>query len=227
MKQQTFDLDRHYELKTQELLRYNSQTAVIQLPHYKYVDKVLRSNSYEELMWRFMEADSPTKEISESYAAFSNMKKICNVSNYNWLHIGDGGYTRTASIFAFFSKSLNFSIDPALNMDKFNKWQEKYRIQRIFLFAYKFEEFLNPPKEAFGNILPYNICCVHAHVELEKLDKHFPNWKYLYTNPCCYPQLQEFSLEYMKENNIYKMVDKLDLGILSERRKVIIYKKFK
>lgn len=223
--EQICELNKHHKLGTEELIRYNSQSVVLQLPHHKYLDKVLRSNSYEELMWRFKDADSPSKEITESYAAFSNMKKICRVNLFNWLHIGDGGYARTAAIFAFFSKSLNLSIDPALNMVKYTQWRDKFNVERLVGLNCKFSEvknFTELDKNKF-----YNICCVHAHVNLEKVDQHFPDWKFFYTNPCCYPQQQEFSSDYMKENKIHKIVDKLDMGILSERRRVIIYRKFR
>lgn len=215
----------HHKLKEREYVRYNSQTAVIQLPHYKYVDKVLRSHSYEELMWRFMDAESPAKEISESYACFSNMKKVCRINNFNWFHIGDGGYTRTAAIFAFFSKSMNWSIDPQLNINKFVDWMKKYNVKNIFPIKYKFEdEFVNL---APYDTTPYNITCVHAHIDLMEVDKKFPNWVFLYTNPCCYPQKQTFPAEYMKDNNIVLIQDRMDLGILSERRRVLIYHKIK
>jgi len=206
-------------------VRYNSQSATIPLPHNRYIDKVLRSNSYEELMWRFKDADSPSKEISESYAAFSNLKKLCIINNFNWLHIGDGGHTRTAAIFAFFSKTINFSIDPALNMEKFVAWKEKYNIERIQPLMCKFEEVSTltdvVPRE------PYSITCVHAHVKLEEVDKYYPNWVYLYSNVCCYPSKQTFSEEYMREHNIVKIVEKLDLGISSPERRIVIYKKLK
>lgn len=223
----------------QELVTYNSQTAIVQLPHTKYVDKVLRSTSYEELMWKFLDAESPSKEISESYAAFSNLKKICLVNASTWLHIGDGAYSRTGSIFAFFSKSLNISIDPALNLEKSRVWRERFngRIKGIYGTKSKFEDIGEPTiqmliktysdfdKREYSN--QYNICCVHAHVNLEEVDKQYPNWTFLYTNPCCKPHNQLFTEKYMKENHIVKIVDKLDMGILSEKRHVVIYKKIK
>lgn len=210
------------KLKEQEHIRYNSQSATIQLPHHTYVDKALRSHSFEELMWRFMDAESPAKEISESYGCFSNMKKVCKISNFNWLHVGDGAYTRTAAIFAFFSKSANYSIDPQINLDKFREWEIKYKVKNITPMKYKFELL-----EIFPDtwLDPYCITCVHAHIDLEELDKKFPRWAFLYSNPCCYPQKQTFSEKYMKENNISLIVRKLDLGILSERRNVYIYYK--
>ena len=201
-------------------ITYNSQTAVINLPHYKYVDKVLRSSSYEELMWICMNPDSPTKEISESYGAFSNLKRFTRINDNNWLHIGDGSMARTAAIFTMFSKSENYSIDPNIAIPgKLETWINKHNIKRLYPVKSKYEE-------ADLQLDNYNIVCVHAHVDLEEVDSKFPNWTYLYSNPCCYPQKQSFSDEYMKEHNIVLLLDKIDLGILSERRRVLIYKKY-
>jgi len=221
---------------------YNSQTAIVNLPHNKYVDKVLRSDSFEELWWIFKNADSPSKEISESYAAFSNMKKVCRLNDYVWLHIGDGAYTRTAALFAFFSKTLNISIDPAINVDKFHKWQENFGVKNIIPEQCKFEDvyidslqdwinkFTSSRNDVNGDFQnkPYNITLVHAcPVKIEEVDKHFPDWKYLYTNPCCFPHSQTFTKKYMEKNNIIEIVNKLDLGIVSHKRNVVIYKKLR
>jgi hypothetical protein len=217
------------------MVNYSAHQVTVDLPHYKYVDKVMRSNSFEELWWRFKEAESPIKEISESYAAFHHVRDFCQVNNFTWLHIGDGGHTRTAAIFSFFSKSLNFSIDPALNLDKFNNWIELFKSRGRNITG------IVPTKCRFGEVndghilkemdnykIPnsgYNITCVHAHVNLEEVDKHFPYWTYLYTNPCCHPEKQTFSDKYMKENGIIKIKETLDLGILSDKRNIYVYKK--
>lgn len=211
---------------------YDSKSVTVLLPTTKYADKILRSKSYEELRERFMEAESPVKEITESYAAFYHMKKFCQLSNFTWLHIGDGGYTRTAAIFAFFSKSLNISIDPALNFEKFNKWSLQYKVQNIVPYCKKFQDYTE--KDILNEILfqsididfpsAYNIVCVHAHVKLEEVNKQYPNWCFLYTNPCCSYSEQTFSEQYMKENNITKVLELEDLNILSDKRTVIIYK---
>jgi len=212
-------------------ITYNNQTAVINLPHHKYADRVLRSNSYEELFWRFKDAESPIKEVTESYAALSNLKKICIISNANWLHIGDGAHTRTAAIFAFFSKeNNNFSIDPALNIEKFDAWQKRYNVSGIIPVKKKFQDFSHRDMCELLNtsfIPTYNICCVHAHVKVEEVDKQFPYWTYFYTNICCLPAQQSFSEAYMKEHNIVEILRKQDMGILSHQREVIIYKKLK
>lgn len=220
-------------------VEYNSQTVIVDLPHNRYVDKVLKSRSYEELMWVFYEAEKPSKEISESYAAFHHLKKHCQIGHFNWLHIGDGARARTASLFTFFSKSFNIAIDPVINMGKCLAWQDKYQVKNLWFEDFKFQDIklvdgIIAMKGDQGNFFPdgrypvenkYNITCVHAHVNLEEVDKHFPDWYFLYTNPCCKPNEQMFSKEYMKANGIIKLLDKEDLGILSDKRRVIIYKK--
>ena len=214
---------------------YDENIAHVQLPHTKYVDKVLRSNSFEELWSRFKDAESPSKEISESYAAFSNLKKICNISANTWIHIGDGGHTRTAAIFAFFSKSLNLSIDPAINEEKYSNWYNKFKPKGIMACPQRYEYV---PEHSIEKVIDhksvedeylystiYSICLVHAHVKIEEVDKQYPHWTYLYTNPCCKPETQMFTEDYMKKHGIVKRVDRIDLGILSDKRRVIIYKK--
>jgi len=49
----------------------------------------------------------------------------------------------------------------------------------------------------------------------------------MYVNPCCNPQTQSFTKNYMEENNIIEIVNKLDLGIGSHQRNVFVYKKVK
>lgn len=209
-----------------QFVEYKGEHAIINLPHTKYLDKVLRSKSYEELMWRFLPAESPSKEITESYAAFSNIKKVCLIHQSNWLHIGDGAHTRTAAIFTFNTKCVNFSIDPALNMDKFEQWKTRYNVKNLIALKNRYEE-VDPEYIKSFNDKGYNICCVHAHVTLEDVDRKFPEWTFLYTNPCCQVQNQTFSKKYMKDNNIIEVVNREDLGILSDKRQVIIYKKIR
>lgn len=219
----------------QTFVEYGAKAVHVLLPSNKYVDKVLRSKSFEELWPRFIDAESPTKEISESYAALFNLKKICNVEANTWLHIGDGGYTRTAAIFAFFTKSLNISIDPALNINKYEDWWNKVNPKGILAYASMYENLSEAEVDTLVKLKmveddkayfpKYSICLVHAHVNIHEVDKHYPNWQYLYTNPCCNPETQMFKEDYMKEHGIVKVVDKLDLAILSDKRRVSIYKK--
>jgi hypothetical protein len=204
-----------------EHITYQPKTAVIDLPHNGYVDWLLRSDSIEYLMKVFKTADSPSKEISESMSALLNLRKYTRISDSPWLHIGDGAMARTAQVFALFSKAINYSIDPLLKTPGYLQGlMDEHEIKKVVLFKSGFENVLD-----FCIPLRYNITCVHAHVDTEEVDKKFPNWTFLYSNPCCYPEKQTFSDDYMHDNNIINIVDKIDLGILSERRRVLIYKK--
>lgn len=200
-------------------IKYNHQTVTIPLPHTGYIDKVMHSNCFEELWELFKLADKPAKEITESYAALSNLKKVCRLQDKTILHIGDGAHARTGILFSYMTKSYNISIDPQINhnlVQFLNKWNTRN-------FEYQASKF-----EDFDFIMDeYIISCVHAHVELEEINNKYPNWTYLYSNICCYPEKQTFSRRYMKENNIVEIVDKFDLGIWSDQRNIKIYKNLK
>ena len=191
-------------------------------PNNRYVDRILKSDSFEVLYHRFKYADYPSKELSESFGAMENLKTVCRIDDYTWLHIGDGTYTRTAAIFAFFSKSYNYSIDPKINIQKFTEWAFKYKVQNLMPLKTKFEKIT----DTFDS-RKYSICCVHAHINLVDIDKKFPNWNYFYSNVCCYPERQTFPQCYMSENKIIKVLDYDDYSILSDKRRVVIYRKCK
>ena len=199
-------------------------------PHFKYVDRILRSNSYVGLAPIFFNADSPAKELSESYAALSNLKKVCNVSRYLCLHLGDGGWGRTGVIFSFFSKSYNISIDPMINnTGKFERWCNDVNIERYIFFKDKFEEVNDFVTSMFllpeVHNLPKILVSVHGHINLEKAALQYSDVEYIYTNPCCQFNNQTLSKEFCKEKGWEVIVNKVDFGILSEKRRVIIYKK--
>jgi hypothetical protein len=213
-------------MNNQELIRYNSQTAVIQLPRFDYVNWLLKKGCFEELWELFRDSDSPAKEMSESYSAFQNLKKICQISNLNWIHIGDGSRARTGALFTLFTKCNNVSIDPTTRTDLLYKWVNRWKIERFNVFKEKYEDVdMNLINEFLDTDKQYGITCVHAHVKLDEVDKKFPNWKYIYTSLCCKPNEQRFSEQYIKENNIIEIVNKLDMNILSERREYVVYKK--
>jgi len=202
------------------LAQYNSSSVTVQLPTDKYIDYLMRMNCFEELLELFKDADSPTKELSESCSALKKLKKHTIISDSNWLHIGDGSRARTAALFSLLTKSLNISIDPLIRTDILEEWVDKWEVKRFMYEKGKIEDFKLPK-----NINSYNITCVHAHVDLHEIDEILPNWNYLYTSICCYPQKQKFSKNYMTNNNIILLENELDLGIKSEKREYAIYEK--
>ncbi len=198
----------------------NGTEVEINVPHFKYVDRVLRRNCYEEMMWLFMKASAPSKEVSESYAALSNLSKCCDVSSIDWIQIGDGRFSRTSAMFAFMSKSRNISVDPNINTEFIDNWKNKYNVRNLEIVKSKFQD----ADIELGNN-DYGIVCVHSHVSLVEVDKKFPNWKYLLTIPCCMPRAQVFNEEYAANNGIVEIINRKDYGILSPKRNVIVYKK--
>lgn len=208
-----------------DIIQYKQQSGYISIDvktfHWKYADKLLRSRSFEELWHLFKDAESPLKEMTESYAALKHMRSIIAPNHKTFIHIGDGARARTGALFAFHSRSFNISIDPVIHMNKINQWINKYNVFNFHPIDDKYE------KQTFINEIddPINIICVHAHVDLEEMDQKIPAWKYLYSNPCCYYEKQTFSEEYMKNNSIKLIKNTIDWGILSEKREIFIYKK--
>nr|MDA3854957.1 hypothetical protein [Candidatus Woesearchaeota archaeon] len=182
--------------------------------------RLLYMNCFEELWSLFRLAEKPSKELTESYAFIHNMKKILHLKNETIFHIGDGAHARTGIMSSYLTQSVNISIDPQINhnLELFlTKWNTKY----FDYYKGKYEDFT---KEFHISAENYILSCVHAHVNLEDVVKVFPNWTYLYSNICCLPEQQTFSKKFLMENNIDVVVDKLDFGILSPERHIVIYK---
>lgn len=191
----------------------------------KYLNSFLEKQCSSELLELFRKNKNPVKEISESYGAYNNMKPFLYAqrSDFANLLIGDGSLCMTGALFSFMTKNWSISIDPVINKKNVDSWMQKIHSQRFVYFKDRFENFHHDLKAEL-NISRYNIVCVHAHVNLEEVIKKFPNWNYLYTNPCCKQNVQTFSLDFLRENNISTVLYGHDENILSEKNEVIIYK---
>lgn len=189
----------------------------------KYINSYLEKNSSSELQSLICQSRNPLKEITESYGAYKNLLPFINnqEKRHTYLCIGDGSLCITGAMFAFFTKGESISIDPLVNFDKLDYWTDYHRVKNFIYSKKRFEDF---DHEILGKE-KYTIICVHAHVNLELVNKKFPNWDYLYTNPCCKREQQTFSLKYQKENSISCIVCGNDENILSDKNEVIIYKK--
>jgi hypothetical protein len=176
----------------------------------------------------FSQSANPYKEITESMCAYKNAKEYINIKNNSetFIMVGDGSLALTGSLFAFLTRGDAVSIDPKLNLEKVCLWREHEKVQRIHFCSTKFQEFA----ENFENYIPmdikkypYSLICVHAHVDLEELHACLPNWKYLFTNPCCNPQEQTFSIQFQKMNNISVKKAGYDTQNLSPKNMIFIY----
>jgi hypothetical protein len=176
----------------------------------------------------FSQSANPYKEITESMCAYKNAKEYIDIKDpaETFLMVGDGSLALTGALFSFLTKGDSVSIDPKLNLEKACLWREREKAQRIHFCSTKFQEFA----ENFRNYIPmdienypYNLICVHAHVNLEELHECLPNWKYLFTNPCCNPREQTLSVQFQKMNNISIKKAGFDSENLSPKNMIFIY----
>ncbi len=88
------------------------------VPH--YMNSILRLKSLQEILRVFNKSSQPAKELTESYAAFRNLKNELEFfpvdDNTVYLHVGDGTYPRTSTMFAYLIGGKHISIDPQLNI---------------------------------------------------------------------------------------------------------------
>ena len=174
-----------------------------------YLRNVMRSNSFEELWPLFKLAHDPCKEITESYAAFHQLREWHKEPRLV-LHVGDGAHCRTAALFAFFTQHNNISIDPIVNEEVCSAWRSRYAVTR---FAWERSRIENVN---FNDIdyrgVPFLITFVHAHVDVDAvLGRLGALWIAAYTCACCQPTKQLGSMYPAK-------VEGQDWAVLSEKR---------
>lgn len=224
-----------YRAKIERLYRKKHQTS--------YVNRLLRASCFEELRELFARTTNPSKEMSESVAALSWLEVILGkegINNSVCLHVGDGGTARTGAVFAYLTRSTNYSVDPIMNMAVMEKWSERWKPQRLFATPCTVQQLQTechaPYKNAshgidshvswfFTTTKQILITAVHAHVSCIEIDKAVPRWSWMYVNPCCMPAHQQFPAEYLKAHGITLFAKGEDPLILSPNRTVLIYRK--
>lgn len=190
----------------------------------KYLNSYLSKQCSADLQPLFCQSRNPAKEISESWGAYENMKPFTDVQSkcIANLIIGDGSLSMTGAIFCFMSNNWSVCIDPLLNKDRVYRWRDHKNVQRFVSLKEKFQD---TDKDFFEKLdfNYYNIILIHSHVNVKEVVEKFPNWNYLYTNPCCKRDTQTFSLSTQKERNISVVVSGRDENILSPKNEVIVY----
>lgn len=190
----------------------------------KYVNSYLSKQCSADLQKLFNQSRNPLKEISESYGAYKNMapylEKTSNVVN---IFIGDGSLCMTGALFSFLTKNWSISIDPLINENKVINFKDEVKPEHFIFEKNVFQKsiYVDYAKNYFDY---YNIILVHSHVDIREVVKKFPNWKYIYVNPCCCKNKQLFTISDLKERNIQVLNYGVDENILSEKNEVIIYK---
>ena len=193
-----------------------------------YLKSILRHKNYQDIHDLFYCTNNPPKELTESYSAYNNLKYIFDKYNESmdehlFIHIGDGSTCRTAAMFSFFSKSFNISIDPVINIERVENWIKTHNVERLEYFKTKVEELnLQLPLRDLSN--GYTITFVHSHAKILSVVNQYPNWKYIFTMPCCNFKDQTFDINYMKTHEIEVLLSGVDKKISSEKNLIFIYK---
>ena len=183
-----------------------------------YVKDYLKLNCSGQLQELFSKSHNPFKEITESMSAWVNMKEFINPKDENWnyVFIGDGSLCLTGALYSFLSKSKSYSIDPLINKERITDWVNMEKVKNFNWYKEKYQEFKNAS-------ISCDLILVHAHVNLKEVIQYFPNWRYLYTNPCCNIYDQTFSLQFQEENNITCMKSGFDNNIISSKNLIFVY----
>lgn len=185
------------------------------LPSYGYCESVMRANCFPELWALFKRCHAPLKEISESYAALTKLRKTLlsrtnedgTLKTWKVYHVGDGAHARTAALFAFMApNTLNIAIDPQTNEKVLSEWVYAHQVRRFHWHKSRVEDL------EFGkDHLPIAVTFVHAHVNVDEVLDNIPGWVVAYSSACCYPDQQR--------TKKYKILDQgADWRILSEKR---------
>lgn len=196
----------------------------------KYLQSFLSKKCAEDVIRLFGGVNNPVKEITESYAAWTHLRSLSEVfDGKRFIHIGDGSRCLTAALFTFLCPRgvHNISIDPNVNTDIVCDWVADKNVKD---FTYVKAPFQVVAQDSDMDDLtksddPYVIVLVHAHVDIKEVDKYFPNWKYMYINPCCMRDKQVFDFNYLSGNGISVVKFGWDSNILSDKNEVIIYRK--
>lgn len=191
----------------------------------KYINEYLEKWCSCDLQSLVCQSRNPAKEISESMGAYCNIKPFIDKkdTSHHYICIGDGSLAITAALFSFMTKGHSIAIDPLLNLEKINKWINEHGVLNFTGFKTTYQDFIEDQLYVFRPEERYTIICVHAHVSLVDVITKFPNWDYLYTNPCCYKEKQTFSLAVQKERSIDVVRYGIDENILSDKNEVIVY----
>jgi hypothetical protein len=185
-----------------------------------YIKEYLKKECSSDLQALASTLNNPAKEISESMAAVYHLRKFINSSgNMNYIVIGDGSRCLTGAFLAFLTKGNVWSIDPAINQRIVQDWMDTYGVLRF-----------KPIPKPFQNVQvknfkqnPVTIVLVHAHVSTYQAIQKFPNWRFIYVNPCCYQETQLLSTSYQDEFGIQCVYAGIDKNITSEKNQVFIY----
>jgi hypothetical protein len=185
-----------------------------------YVREYLKKECSSDLQSLVSTLNNPAKEISESMAAVNHLHKFINSNgNMNYVVVGDGSRCLTGAFLAYLTKGKIWSIDPAINQQIVQGWMDAHNVLRFKPIPKRFQDI----QVKNMNKNPVTIVLVHAHVSTYQVIQKFPNWRFIYVNPCCYQETQLLSISYQNKYGIQCVYAGIDENIISEKNQVFIY----
>lgn len=191
----------------------------IDLPKLYYVDWFWRHVKTGNLSFEIFSLFPNIKEQSESVGAYLTLYKhlkMC-LDNSDIIVIADGINPRTASLFAHFHPTSRvFSIDPIMK-------EKQSFLPNLTCHTQTIQDFVATTTTRFSTQL--YIVAIHPHVlisdYIDDLLKLYPkNCEIvLMSMPCCFKQV-------MPNKSFTQIYTNDDMNILSEKRKIIVWKKF-
>jgi hypothetical protein len=185
-----------------------------------YVRDYLKKRCSSELQALASTLNNPAKEISESMAAACHLRKFIKPGgDMNYVVIGDGSRCLTGAFLTFLTKGNVWSIDPAINQQIVQGWMDTCSVLRFTPIPKRLQDV---QAEDIGKN-PVTIVLVHAHVSTCQAIQKFPNWRFIYVNPCCFAETQLLNASYQDRYGIQCVYAGLDENIASEKNQVFIY----
>lgn len=185
-----------------------------------YVREYLRKECSSDLQYLVSTLNNPAKEISESMAAVNHLCKFINPKgNMNYVVIGDGSRCLTGAFLAYLTKGNVWSIDPAINQQIVQDWMSTFNVLRFKPIPKRVQNI----QIKNGDKNPVTIVLVHAHVSTYEVIQKFPNWRFIYVNPCCYQETQLLDIEHQNKYGIQCVYAGIDENIASDKSQVLIY----
>lgn len=164
----------------------------VKQPVLNYLNRLHRLRCFPEILKIFSRSPQSAKELTESYAAYENLRHVLGDlpidDNTVYLHVGDGTYPRTATMFAYLlGGGKHISIDPELNIDWVNK--NLSNVKGLTCIKGMIQDVDLDTLENKNVIL----VLVHSHVNTQVVVNQInekANLIAVYINPCCAPKTQ-------------------------------------
>ena len=208
-----------------------------------YVDEFFDSYCCADVLpfyGNYMAARERNKEITESMSCLHGALDYLLIDrkdqNVVVLVIGDGKYSRTGSLFAFFTSWTVLSIDPMLDLifhDAYTKFKETLGrpIQRLHIRPMIFEDMSMTQIPLRQSLAETKMVVVlpHSHVHFESVvDKIASqgNEEYEYSVvslPCCVPLPPQ--LVSKRAVDVTNFLSYTDLNVRSDKKTMVIHRK--